>query len=56
MNIGIAGTGRMGTALAERLLALGNTVRVWNRHKKAEAAVRAGASVSLHGGRARSEI
>ena len=31
MNIGIAGTGRMGTALTVRLLALGNTVRVWNR-------------------------
>ena len=51
MNIGIAGTGRMGTALAVRLLALGNTVRVWNRtREKAEAAVRAGASVSRTAG------
>ena len=51
MNIGIAGTGRMGTALAVRLLALGNTVRVWNRTpEKTEAAARAGASVSRTAG------
>jgi len=31
MKIGIAGTGRMGTALAQRLLDLGHEVRVWNR-------------------------
>jgi 3-hydroxyisobutyrate dehydrogenase len=31
MNIGIAGTGRMGAAIAQRLLTLGHTVRVWNR-------------------------
>ena len=31
MNIGIAGTGRMGAAIAQRLLALGHRVSVWNR-------------------------
>lgn len=51
MNIGIAGTGRMGTALAVRLLALGNAVSVWNRtHEKTAAAARAGASVSRTAG------
>ena len=31
MRIGIAGTGRMGAAIAQRLLGLGHTVTVWNR-------------------------
>jgi 3-hydroxyisobutyrate dehydrogenase len=31
MKIGIAGTGRMGTAIARRLLELGHEVHVWNR-------------------------
>jgi 3-hydroxyisobutyrate dehydrogenase len=31
MNIGIAGTGRMGAAIAQRLAALGHRVTVWNR-------------------------
>src|ERR1700674_693032 len=31
MKIGIAGTGRMGTAIARRLLELGHQVQVWNR-------------------------
>ena len=31
MKIGIAGTGRMGTAIARRLLEMGHEVRVWNR-------------------------
>jgi 3-hydroxyisobutyrate dehydrogenase len=31
MKIGIVGTGRMGTAIAQRLLGLGHEVRVWNR-------------------------
>ena len=31
MKIGIVGTGRMGTAIAQRLLDLGHEVRVWNR-------------------------
>jgi len=31
MKIGIAGTGRMGTAIVQRLLDLGHEVQVWNR-------------------------
>ncbi|MDB5911902.1 MAG: 3-hydroxyisobutyrate dehydrogenase-like protein [Ramlibacter sp.] len=31
MHIAIAGTGKMGTAIARRLLALGHSVTVWNR-------------------------
>ena len=31
MDIGIAGTGRMGTAIGRRLLEVGHEVRVWNR-------------------------
>ncbi|MGZ5034787.1 MAG: NAD(P)-dependent oxidoreductase, partial [Usitatibacter sp.] len=31
MKIGIAGTGRMGAAIAGRLLGLGHEVAVWNR-------------------------
>lgn len=31
MRIGIAGTGRMGAAIAQRLLGLGHQVTVWNR-------------------------
>lgn len=31
MHIGIAGTGKMGSAMATRLLALGHQVSVWNR-------------------------
>ena len=31
MRIGIAGTGRMGTAIAQRLLEIGHEIRVWNR-------------------------
>ncbi len=31
MKIGIAGIGRMGAAIAARLLKLGHTVTVWNR-------------------------
>jgi 3-hydroxyisobutyrate dehydrogenase len=41
----------MGTALTVRLLALGNTVRVWNRtREKADGAARAGASISRTAG------
>ncbi|HEX8010039.1 MAG TPA: NAD(P)-dependent oxidoreductase [Casimicrobiaceae bacterium] len=47
MKIGIAGTGRMGAAVAGRLLAVGHDVAVWNRtREKAEALSRAGASVA----------
>jgi 3-hydroxyisobutyrate dehydrogenase len=31
VKVGLAGTGRMGAAIAERLLAVGETVYVWNR-------------------------
>src|SRR6267142_2987181 len=31
MKIGMAGTGRMGAAIAQRLAGLGHEVRVWNR-------------------------
>ena len=31
MKIGIAGTGRMGTAIGQRLIGLGHELTVWNR-------------------------
>jgi 3-hydroxyisobutyrate dehydrogenase len=44
MRIGIAGTGRMGAAIATRLLGLGHEVGVWNRTaEKARALAAAGA-------------
>ncbi len=44
MNIGIAGIGRMGSAIAIRLLDLGHTVTLWNRTPaKMQAALAAGA-------------
>ena len=44
MRIGIAGTGRMGTAIARRLIDAGHQVRVWNRSKdNAARAIEAGA-------------
>ncbi len=47
MNIGIIGIGRMGAAMATRLLGLGHTVTVWNRSPdKAQALVGAGAKVA----------
>lgn len=50
-TIGIAGTGRMGTAFARRLLETGHKVRVWNRNPdRTAAAVSAGAeAVGLDG-------
>jgi 3-hydroxyisobutyrate dehydrogenase len=50
-TIGIAGTGRMGTAFARRLLETGHKVRIWNRHAdRTAAAVSAGAeAVGLAG-------
>jgi 3-hydroxyisobutyrate dehydrogenase len=33
MNIGVCGTGRMGSAIAQRLMAVGREVGVWNRNK-----------------------
>ena len=46
MNIGIAGTGRMGGALAQRLIECGHTVIAWNRTAEKTAKARdAGAQV-----------
>jgi len=46
MKIGIAGMGRMGTAMAMRLLEQGHEITVWNRTpEKTAAAARAGAAV-----------
>jgi 3-hydroxyisobutyrate dehydrogenase len=47
MKIGIPGTGRMGAAIAERLLSVGHQVAVWNRDaKKTKALVEKGAKVA----------
>ena len=44
MQIGIAGLGRMGAAIAARLMETGHTVSVWNRTpEKAKPLVDAGA-------------
>jgi 3-hydroxyisobutyrate dehydrogenase len=46
MKIGIAGTGRMGAAIAARLLSLGHEVGVWNRSReKTTALAQSGAKV-----------
>lgn len=46
-TIGIAGTGRMGTAFARRLIETGHTVWVWNRNPdRTTAAVAAGATAT----------
>jgi 3-hydroxyisobutyrate dehydrogenase len=46
LKIGIAGTGRMGAAVADRLLSVGHDVTVWNRTRgKTEALAQAGGSV-----------
>jgi len=47
MNIGIAGTGRMGSAIAQRLIECGHAVSVWNRSaEKTKAAQMAGAQLA----------
>ena len=47
MKIGIAGTGRMGAAVAGRLMGLGHEVAVWNRtREKTRALETAGAAVA----------
>jgi len=44
MHVGIAGTGKMGTAIGSRLLSLGNSVTVWNRSaERAQPLMNAGA-------------
>ena len=45
MKLGIAGLGKMGSAIARRLIAAGNELRVWNRTPgKAAQLLSAGAS------------
>ena len=47
MHIGIAGIGKMGTAIAQRLLEVGHQVTVWNRSAaKTKALAEAGAAVA----------
>jgi len=47
LKIGIAGTGRMGAAMAQRLMSLGHEVSVWNRSKeKTQPLAEAGAKVA----------
>jgi 3-hydroxyisobutyrate dehydrogenase len=47
MKIGIAGTGRMGAAIAQRLMGLGHELTVWNRTPaKAQELAAAGAKVA----------
>ena len=47
MHIGIAGTGRMGSAIAARLIGLGHTLTVWNRTpEKTRSAEAAGATLA----------
>ena len=47
MNIGIIGTGRMGAAIASRLMGLGHSVTVWNRTaEKTKPLADAGAKVA----------
>ena len=46
MKIGVCGTGRMGAAIAQRLMAVGHEVAVWNRNQaKTRPLVDAGAKV-----------
>src|SRR3954447_1386517 len=47
MKIGVCGTGRMGSSIAQRLMAVGHEVRVWNRHAdKTRALTEAGATLA----------
>ena len=47
MHIGIAGLGRMGAVIAQRLMEVGHTVTVWNRAAaKAKSLADAGAKVA----------
>ena len=47
MNVGVAGLGNMGAAIAARLIETGNSVTVWNRSaEKCEPLVAAGASIA----------
>ena len=45
-KVGVAGLGRMGAAIAKRLIEVGNEVVVWNRNpEKTKALAAAGAAV-----------
>jgi 3-hydroxyisobutyrate dehydrogenase len=47
MKVGVCGTGRMGSAIAQRLISLGHEVSVWNRDRvKAKPLVDAGAKLA----------
>jgi 3-hydroxyisobutyrate dehydrogenase len=47
MKIGVCGTGRMGSAIAQRLMSVGHEVSVWNRdQRKTKPLVDAGAKLS----------
>jgi 3-hydroxyisobutyrate dehydrogenase len=47
MKIGVCGTGRMGSSIAQRLIAVGHEVGVWNRHaEKTRALTEAGAKLA----------
>lgn len=47
MKVGVAGLGRMGAAIAKRLLEVGHEVHVWNRNaEKAEPLIKAGATAA----------
>jgi 3-hydroxyisobutyrate dehydrogenase len=51
MKVGIAGTGRMGTAMAQRLMSLGHELTVWNRTpEKTRELAAAGAAVAPSAG------
>src|SRR3981081_1804617 len=46
MKIGVCGTGRMGSAIAQRLMSLGHEIAVWNRNSaKTKPLVDAGAKL-----------
>ena len=50
MQIGIAGLGKMGSAIAQRLIEVGHDLTVWNRSpEKARPLANAGAKVAPHG-------
>jgi 3-hydroxyisobutyrate dehydrogenase len=47
MNIGIAGVGKMGAAIAARLMEVGNQMTVWNRSpEKTKPLADAGAKIA----------
>ena len=47
MKVGVCGTGRMGSAIAQRLMSVGHEVTVWNRDKeKTRQLVDSGAKLS----------